>query len=390
MKLLIALVLSMPPGTWFVERADGTRLERDADRPVNPASVAKLATTLWALEELGPEHRFETRFELWGHLDPESGVLHGDLVVRGGHDPDFHVENAQLVGWELQDLGLRRVSGSLRVDDGFLTGWEGGSERRLTDPRARARQMAERLRRAWDPARWKARQREDLEAFRSRRGIDRPFAAIAVGGVGLARDVDVEKQELTLTHLSNPLHVTLKRFNDYSNNDIERFGAVLGSVEELDERLGEDVTLSTLSGLGRNRITARRAVALLNQLAEKLSEHDLEPGDVLPQLGCGPSTLKNYRALEDGLPQASLVAKTGTLVQTDGGVIAMAGWVGGEPFFVATPGSGARQAAARDGQSAWLLGWASPGEGAICAAEQRSADFDVRVTSGKSRLDASR
>ena len=47
---------------WHVETEAGAEVDgRLSDEPINPASVTKAATTLWALERLGPDHRFEGR-----------------------------------------------------------------------------------------------------------------------------------------------------------------------------------------------------------------------------------------------------------------------------------------------------------------------------------------
>ena len=127
------------PLVWHVESAEGAALESAAaDGAINPASILKVATTLWALERLGPRHRFETIFAARGTLDAETGVLRGDLVVLGGRDPDFHVENAFLVARMLERSGLREVSGRLIVDDSFWIGWEGGADGILADADQRA------------------------------------------------------------------------------------------------------------------------------------------------------------------------------------------------------------------------------------------------------------
>ena len=94
---------------WHWEGA-GDSGSNAADTPINPASVVKLATTLWALETLGPEHRFRTTVSTHGKIDPETGVLDGDLIVIGGGDPDFHVENAQLLANTLKKRGIQRAS----------------------------------------------------------------------------------------------------------------------------------------------------------------------------------------------------------------------------------------------------------------------------------------
>ena len=83
---------------WHVETLEGTILDsKRADEPINPASVVKVGTTLWALEALGPDARFETRVYARGAVDKARKTVLGDLVVQGGNDPDFHQENAFLM-----------------------------------------------------------------------------------------------------------------------------------------------------------------------------------------------------------------------------------------------------------------------------------------------------
>jgi D-alanyl-D-alanine carboxypeptidase/D-alanyl-D-alanine-endopeptidase (penicillin-binding protein 4) len=78
-----------------VETLDGEELDsQGADTPFNPASVVKVATSLWALERLGPDHRYVTTAGIRGDLDAKSGRLEGQLVVDSTGDPDFHTDNA--------------------------------------------------------------------------------------------------------------------------------------------------------------------------------------------------------------------------------------------------------------------------------------------------------
>jgi len=124
---------------WYAEGpGDRQFSSTDKDIPLNPASIVKVATSLWALETLGPAHRFETTFAVRGSLDRATGVLDGDLLVSGTGDPDFHVENAYLVARALNDLGIRQITGSLLVDELFWIGWEGGAEGRAQHPVTRA------------------------------------------------------------------------------------------------------------------------------------------------------------------------------------------------------------------------------------------------------------
>ena len=75
---------------FHVETLEGAVLEsRGADTPFNPASLIKVGTSLWALERLGPDHRFLTVFGIAGEWDKSTGRLAGSLVVQGWGDPDF-------------------------------------------------------------------------------------------------------------------------------------------------------------------------------------------------------------------------------------------------------------------------------------------------------------
>jgi D-alanyl-D-alanine carboxypeptidase/D-alanyl-D-alanine-endopeptidase (penicillin-binding protein 4) len=49
-----------------------------------PASVAKALTSLYALDTLGADHRFQTRVMATGSVI--GGVLKGDLILVGGGD----------------------------------------------------------------------------------------------------------------------------------------------------------------------------------------------------------------------------------------------------------------------------------------------------------------
>jgi D-alanyl-D-alanine carboxypeptidase/D-alanyl-D-alanine-endopeptidase (penicillin-binding protein 4) len=377
---------------WQVEAPDGRVLDSDgADVPINPASVVKAATSLWALERLGPDHRFETRFAGRGSLDPRTGVLDGDLLVFGGDDPDFHVENAYLVAQALNRAGLREVRGKLLVDDRFWIGWEGGSERRTGGAARRATTMASRLRDAFDPRRWGRRTRDLLEEFVSRRGIAGEPPRVAIEH-GVGSHTVPTPDSVLLVHRSNPLRRTLKRFNAYSNNDIERLAGRLGAPSDLATALARrwdvgspPLGLETLSGLGTNRMTARQIVWLMRDLDRTCRRLGLRVEDILPSAGCDPGTLAHYPLLVDEAAGA-LVAKTGTLIRTDGGIAVIAGLArtadGDRYFCVAAPRSGGRPERAREAEERWLsdliarCGGARPG---ACGDAVGYSDDDARV-----------
>jgi D-alanyl-D-alanine carboxypeptidase/D-alanyl-D-alanine-endopeptidase (penicillin-binding protein 4) len=103
-----------------VQEVNGRRplFAQQIDRPFNPASVMKLVTTLAALELLGPNYRWKTDAYLGGTL--ERGVLHGDLLLKGGGDPKITVEQWQAFMATLRARGLEAVDGDLVLDRTFF------------------------------------------------------------------------------------------------------------------------------------------------------------------------------------------------------------------------------------------------------------------------------
>jgi D-alanyl-D-alanine carboxypeptidase/D-alanyl-D-alanine-endopeptidase (penicillin-binding protein 4) len=353
-----------PSLVWHVETAGGTTVAgRHDDEPINPASVVKVATTVWALERLGASHRFATQFGIRGTLDPASGVLDGDLIVTGGGDPDFHVENAMLAAAALNAVGLREVRGRLVVDDAFWIGWEGGSERREHDRARRAQIMATRMRAALDARRWSDANRRGWERSVARRRYGGPPPRVIVRGEAIG-DPALVPTRVLVTHRSNPLVAILKRLNVHSNNDIERLEANLGPPAELATVLrtrwhlpASALRLETLSGLGSNRVSTRAIVRLLGDLARVCEMQGIDVSDLLAESGCDTGTLQFMPGLAQA-PAGALVAKTGTLVVTDGGVVALAGYAhtGTETmrFAVAVPGAGGGVSSARGAVARWL------------------------------------
>ena len=80
-----------------------------------PASVEKVITSVTALARLGEAYTFDTRLAYTGTLDADS-VLHGDLFLIGGFDPEFMEDDLDdLVGAVLR-AGIRTVEGKLVAD----------------------------------------------------------------------------------------------------------------------------------------------------------------------------------------------------------------------------------------------------------------------------------
>jgi D-alanyl-D-alanine carboxypeptidase/D-alanyl-D-alanine-endopeptidase (penicillin-binding protein 4) len=114
-----------------------TLFERDADKLMVLASNTKLFTGGLALNRLGPEFRIQTR--VFANAKPSSsGVVAGDLIIRGAGDPSFSERwRGGAVSSALQPLvdamiaaGVRRVDGGLIGDNSCFrsmpwgAGWE--------------------------------------------------------------------------------------------------------------------------------------------------------------------------------------------------------------------------------------------------------------------------
>ena len=362
---------------WHIETlAGGVVTSEKGDVAINPASVVKVATTMWAIERLGPDFRFETRFFSRGTFDAKTGVLRGDLIVQGSGDPDFHAENAFLVAQALNRLGVREVRGKLIVNGTFWMGWENGSAGANGDPAQRGMTMASRLRQALDSQRWKATLRRAWRDFAVARGLpaNRPFKVVVTGGVAV--DGAAPAGEMLVVHRSQSLATALRRFNCYSNNDIERIGAVIGSPGELAGVVaarcsapGASVQLETTSGLGTNRISPRTIVRMLREFRASAERLGVSVADLLPASGCDPGTVAgSFPQLSIGANVGSVIAKTGTLTSTDGGITVLAGFVntaqGEFVFCVAAPGAGGRLRVSRQAEERFLLSFLAEHGGA--------------------------
>lgn len=119
-------LLDMRPHAWWgimvVEVNSGdTLFARNAARSFMPASVTKLFTTAAALDQLGPDYRYVTRFYADGIQTGDT--LAGNLLVRGAGDPSTGVPGPEWMDLfhafadSLLALGIREVRGDLIGDD---------------------------------------------------------------------------------------------------------------------------------------------------------------------------------------------------------------------------------------------------------------------------------
>jgi len=283
----------------YAEAQDGSVLAAQAaERPVHPASVNKIASSLAVLQRLGPGHRFQTNLLAGGPL--LDGQLAGNLVVEGSGDPALVYENAFLMLRRLRALGVRGVAGDLVVRGPFVFNWHpdpDGSRFRLAlggHDGAPAWASVERL------VPWNGPRRLDDAAIVFRR---RPVSD------GLASRI--------LVHRSPPLVRILKWLNDYSNNAFQLLAEQIGGptvVEalaraNLPPSLRGEVAITDATGEHpADRMSPRAAVALLRALDAELTQQGLSFVDILPVSGIDRGTLEERLLDHRGM----VVGKTGT------------------------------------------------------------------------------
>ena len=93
----------------------GPRWLWQADRAMQPGSTMKLLTSIVALDRLGPNHRGFT--ELLTTAPQQGDVLAGDLVLRGGADPELSLAQMWAMLAELRHThGIREIAGDIVID----------------------------------------------------------------------------------------------------------------------------------------------------------------------------------------------------------------------------------------------------------------------------------
>jgi len=306
----------------LIETLDGKTVSSQAvDQGFNPASSIKLATALVALQTFGPQHRFATGFWTDGSFDKANGQIVGNLYVTG-RDPSFHYEHAIMVARQLNGLGIRSVTGDLVIASGFTMNFGSSAQRSgevLLDTLDTALRSSEATR-SWTFERSSMGDSASLQTIPSVTIV----GDIQIGSVPPAA-------RLLLTHNSSKLTDVLKVLLCYSNNFMaERIGDNLGGTQAVRRRLinglgipPEEVQLASLSGLGINRVTPRAMMKILRELRMELQKNKLSPADIMPVAGIDPGTLEDR--FTGPAWQGSVIAKTGTLIRTDGGASSLVG-----------------------------------------------------------------
>jgi len=285
----------------LVESLDGSKIlaELNSDVPFNPASVMKLATSLVALDRLGPDYRFHTSVYGDAQVDPLKKALSGNLFLISDGDPVLRPADAQVLSRSLVRGGLRTVDGNLVVVGPFSLNGKFTTQK-----------SAELLRR-----------------YLTRSGIR------IKGKLQWAPQdsVEVQSKVLLLSHYSKKLKEILWIQNAHSVNEIaDRLGDALGGPDVIRQFLievaqiePEEIYVSRPSGLEHNRITARATVKMLRKLYYWLEDHEMKMQDIIPVAGIDEGTMAlRFRNMDC---RGGILGKTGTNPSQDGGISSLAG-----------------------------------------------------------------
>lgn len=88
---------------------------------LNPASCAKILTSVTALAKLGADYRFSTYF--YADQRPRAGAI-GTLYVKGTGDPSLINEELARIATTLRAMGVSSVTNGIVIDNSFFDSYE--------------------------------------------------------------------------------------------------------------------------------------------------------------------------------------------------------------------------------------------------------------------------
>lgn len=306
----------------LVETLDGKTVSDSSSMATfNPASNVKVATAYAVLKAFGPEFRFATDVWTDGTIDKATGTLYGNLYVSG-RDPMFNPEHAVALALELNRLGIATINGDLVVTDNFSLGYSASAVRSGQSLFAMidASKRSPAATRAW----------LNYLSYSGKFNQVSGTPSVSFSGSAYVQAIP-SNLKLLFRHESAPMREILKVTLCYSNNFLaERLGDMLGGAYAVARSVQlnagvapEEFYLQTSSGLGINRVTPHAMMKLLRALRNDLARYKMTFADIMPVAGIDKGTLENR--FDTDFATGSVVGKTGTLPNTDGGVSALCG-----------------------------------------------------------------
>ncbi len=269
-----------------------------------PASLTKVATTLAVLKKWGPKHQFQTQILTSGQLRPD-GVLEGDLLIQSEGNPLLVTPEAIAIGNQLNQLGLRKVTGHLILGGPLAVNF---SEDVVT--------AGDRLKQIWNSAAWTP-EEQQVHAGMAKGS---PTPSLLIEGTAMeANPLEKRLGNLILTHSALPLTDLLRYMNVYSHNFMaEWFATQVGGAAKIREialatgRIApKEIMLTNGSGLDQgNKLSPRAAVGLFQAIQAELQPQNLTLANLFPVMGQDKGTVEKRH-----MPEVT-VLKTGTLWNT--------------------------------------------------------------------------
>lgn len=303
-KLLLSNSLDSSKQSYCFED-QGIISGNNIDTRIKPASVSKLYTSLWALDILGKDHRFQTQIK----------VINNDLYILGGQDPYFVTENL-LILMNVLNLKGYTTFDHVYFSEDFYLNWSDNFQ-----------SIAKSLLKILNTAQWTNSEKiayKEVKKFlnSTQSEIDFKLTTFSVKKVSLFKKFSTTQHSYSFILKSSPLWRHLKQVNMYSNNFysdhiFDYLGGSKVFTDYIYKKLNttvDDMYFYTGSGLGDNYTTCRVSLAMLNALEEVLAYNQLLPEQVIAVPGQDEGTLKDR--FNDPKYSRKLVAKTGTLNDT--------------------------------------------------------------------------
>jgi D-alanyl-D-alanine carboxypeptidase/D-alanyl-D-alanine-endopeptidase (penicillin-binding protein 4) len=276
--------------------------DHNLNKTMKPASVTKLYVTDWALNTIGKDYRYETKF----------AIQNKTLYIKGGNDPFFVTESLMAVIEKLNKMGIKELD-LIVFDSHFNLNW-------FDDKTTIATQLKDYFNKA-NPL--VAQEMNEIRLRTKSLGLDY-FEAKEISKVKEVKysatiDETVFENGKIFSLKSSPLFKHLKQMNIYSTNFYaQKLFDHLGGIEAFHEYMKNEfeadqaqIKFYTGSGLGENYTTCGLTLKLLSHLNKAIEDEQLDLKEVISVAGSDLGTLRNR--FTSAPINKSVIAKTGTL-----------------------------------------------------------------------------
>lgn len=297
------------------------------DLQIRLASVTKLLTSLWAVEEKGPDYRYETKLFIKG----------SSLHIQGSFDPFMSNEKMFFLISQLNELGFNHFD-EISYDK-YVQIFPMAQAHTDPYPLITRDSNGKNLKNYFNTSTWSSVFKDEYKRLASLTRKNRflenvDFSADTItfseNNPFLDKNGDLFPNVKTLTLASPPLYKYLKETNVKSNNySSQTIFLDLGGEKKFEEFLSERFGLSadkiklyngnglpsTRDGIRKdNYATCSIMLDLISALQESLERQGKKMEDLLAVPGADAGTFRNRLNSSDY--RNTFVAKTGTLMHT--------------------------------------------------------------------------